>query len=82
MARGFESKSVADQQEQAESRTHNRAPREVMDPVLAAKRRRLELSLADINRKLDAASVPAHQEMLRRAAAALEKDLAGLEPAR
>jgi hypothetical protein len=78
MARGFESKSVADQQEQAESRMHNRAPREVSDPLLAAKRRRLELSLADVLRKLEAASAPSHQEMLRRAQAALEKELASL----
>jgi hypothetical protein len=78
MARGFESKSVADQQEQAESRTHNRAPREIADPLLAARRRRLELSLADVQRKLADASAPQHLEMLRRAQAALEKDLADL----
>lgn len=76
MARGFESKSVADQQEQAQGAV--RAPREVGDPLVSAKKRRLELSLADVRQKLAGAGSAGHREMLRRAEAALEKDLRGL----
>jgi hypothetical protein len=77
MARGFESKSVADQQEQAQGGV--RAPREGGDPLVSAKRRRLELSLADVRQKLAGAAAEGHREMLRRAEAALEKDLRGLK---
>ena len=76
MARGFESKSVADQQEQAQGGV--RAPRETSDPLVSAKRRRLELSLVEVRHKLAGAGSEGHREVLRRAEAALEKDLRAL----
>jgi hypothetical protein len=75
MARGFESKSVADQQEQAEAQSRSR-PRDLPDPHVAAQRRRLELSLADVRAKRAAATAPRLKDMLARAEADLEKELA------
>jgi hypothetical protein len=76
MARGFESKSVADQQDSAlEDR---QSPREVGDPVLLTKRRKLELAQADILRRLEGAQADGYREMLQRALTAVEKDLAGV----
>ena len=76
MARGFESKSVADQQEQAFA--ERPARRAAPDSALAAKRRTLELGQVDVRRRLEAAQAPAHREMLKRALAALEDELAKL----
>jgi len=77
MARGFESKSVADQQESAQALSPARddAP---PDPALLAKRRRLELSRADIKRRLGLARVDAHRQMLERALRALDDEIASL----
>ena len=77
MARGLDSKAVADQQEQAA------APRPAPDPEgeptqTRARRRRLELSRADIERRLATAQVEAHKEMLRRALSALDEEIASL----
>ena len=80
MARGFESKSVADQQESAQLR---RSPRTraaaALNPALVARKRRLELARADVERRLTTASVPAHRQMLERALRALVNDLRSLE---
>jgi hypothetical protein len=65
MARGFESKSVADQQESAFEQ--KRGGRQAADPAQLARRRKLELSRASILQQLGAATAPAHKEMLRRA---------------
>lgn len=78
MARGFESKSVADQQESAQAR-QDREPGTRVDPVLASRKRRLSLARADVARRLDTASVPAHRQMLQRALSALDHDLASLD---
>jgi len=77
MARGFESKSVADQQEQAQNRQRKQrdAPG---DAATLLKRRKLELARADVLHQIETARADAHKEMLRRALAALEKDLEGL----
>jgi len=77
MARGFDSKAVADQQEQAA------APRPSGDtqdeaPESMVRRRRLELSRADVERRLATAQVEAHKEMLRRALSALDEEIASL----
>ena len=74
MARGFESKSVADQQESAQAR-RDRVPGGSVDPVLASRKRRLALARADVARRLATASVPAHRQMLERALRALDRDL-------
>jgi hypothetical protein len=77
MARGFESKSVADQQESREQERER--GREILsDAATATQRRRLELARADFLRRIDAARAEAHRAMLRKALAAVEADLAKL----
>jgi hypothetical protein len=77
MARGFESKAVADQQDQAADA--GPAPEEgEVDPGKLARRRRLELSRADVVRRLATAQAEAHKEMLRRALSALDEEIAAL----
>ena len=62
MARGFESKSVADQQEA----TFN--PRPSGERITSAQRRSLELARIDVVRRLEVAtSEPLHREMLQQA---------------
>jgi len=80
MARGFESKSVADQQESREQREEDRErDREALsDAAAATKRRRLELARADILRRIEQARAEPHRAMLRKGLAALEADLAKL----
>jgi len=77
MARGFESKSVADQQESASAPA---SPRDDVgpDPALIAKKRRLELSRADVMRRLALARAEAHRQMLERALRALDDEIASL----
>ena len=77
MARGFESKAVADQQESAQATP---PPREDAPPdaALLAKRRRLEMSVVDIKRRLGLAHADAHRQMLERALRALDDEIASL----
>ena len=77
MARGFESKSVADQQENAAARPV-RSPDGALDPALASRRRGLELARADIERRLAVAVAPAHRQMLERALRALLDEIESL----
>ncbi len=77
MARGFVSKSVADQQEQAASPSPKAPPTEE-SAATVTRRRLLELSRADVERRLEAAQAKPHREMLRRALAALDKEIASL----
>jgi hypothetical protein len=77
MARGFDSKSVADQQEQATAPRPTATPG-YLDPGAAARRRRLELSRADVERRLATAQAEAHKEILRRALSALDEEIASL----
>ncbi len=77
MARGFESKAVADQQEAMQIAVG--APdRQEPDPALLVKKRRLELSRSDVLRRLSLATAEAHREILRRALDALEAEIASL----
>jgi hypothetical protein len=76
MARGFESKSVADQQEEKDWTRVQTGPRG--DPAVFARRRRLELSRADMLRQLESVKAEAHRKMLERALAALDQQLAEL----
>ena len=69
MARGFESKSVADQQEAAMN------PRAGSDKGPDPRRRGLELARADILRRMEAAPGGPHREMLQRALADLDERL-------
>jgi hypothetical protein len=77
MARGFESKAVADQQEAAQTPQPGKDPNQV-DSTRLARRRTLELSRADVLRRLETAQAEAHREMLRRALAALDAEIASL----
>jgi hypothetical protein len=77
MARGFDSKSVADQQEQAAAPRPTAGPDET-DPGVLVRRRRLELSRADVERRLATAQAEAHREILRRALEALDQEIASL----
>jgi hypothetical protein len=77
MARGFESKSVADQQENAQARVH-RGEVVHADPAVLQKKRRLELSREDVLRHLASARAEGHRATLERALEALDRELAGL----
>jgi hypothetical protein len=77
MARGFESKSVASQQDEKDAvRPATSAPQG--DPAAIARRRRLELSRADTLRQLAVATAPLHRQLLERALVALDQELGGL----
>jgi len=74
MARGFESKSVTDQQESAFEKT---GPRPDVGPP--PKRRKLELARADLLNRIEAAGDnDRYRKMLQSALAAVDKELAGL----
>jgi hypothetical protein len=81
MARGFESKSVADQQADAEDRRASRrdAP---ADPAASLRRRRLELARADAKHRLDQATDDRYRAMLEKAVADLEKQISELDETR
>jgi hypothetical protein len=79
MARGFESKAVADQQESAAERRQAAPGDATPDPARLARRRQLELGRADVERRLTVAVAPAHRQMLERALRALDSDLAALD---
>ena len=78
MARGFESKQVESQQEEAsQPRTPGKTlTRDEGDRL--QRRRALELSRARIKADLERATRPAHRQMLEQALAALDEQLAGL----
>jgi hypothetical protein len=75
MARGFESKSVADQQEAAMN------PRPAGDKSTDPQRRSLELARTDVAHRLEGATSVAHREMLQRALTDLDERLRRLEAA-
>jgi hypothetical protein len=76
MARGWESKSIEAQQEEAVRSGQRRAT--AAELAVSERRRTLELTrkraLADLSR----ASVPAHRDMLEHAIASLDEQLATL----
>jgi hypothetical protein len=78
MARGWESKSIEAQQEEA-ARPDARGPAlsaEARERL--ARRQVLELALARARDDLSRAAAPAHRTLLARTIAALEAELAGL----
>jgi len=77
VARGWESKSVADQQEESQ-RDGAGEPAKPEDVALAQQRRRLELSILHVKHQLEASSHPNHRAMLERALADLNADMAKL----
>jgi hypothetical protein len=80
MARGWESKSVEQQQDEAKAeRTRKTEP---LTPEQTARRRRLatlELSRKQILHQLETASNPRHRQMLEAALADLNGQIAGTQ---
>ena len=75
MARGFESKMVEYNQEEA---ARGRAPKPVLSAVdrdRAERRRAIELARARAVADLERATAPAHKQMLQQAIAALDEQL-------
>ena len=77
MARGFDSKSVSDQQEELERRRERRQQGEPQKPVVSARRRQLELARVDLVRRLETAS-GRYRETLQATLEALDAQLAKL----
>ena len=76
MARGFESKSVEAQQEEAAR--DRKSPRPAMsteDRIVEQRRRTLELTLTLARHDLSRATAPAHKRMLEQAIATLDQQL-------
>ena len=69
MARGFESKSVADQQEASQTPP-------VRGDMVPAALKTLALARADVEQRLKTATSGPHREMLQRALKAIEADIA------
>lgn len=78
MARGFESKSVEDQQAEAENRRGRRRDESTPDPAVVLERRSLQLARADAQHRLDQASDERYRTMLQKALADLDARLAKL----
>ena len=83
MARGWESKAVAEQKEQAADKSR-KAPASQPDTTAAARVRRerlesLRLSQARTQEQLERATNPNHREMLTRALRALEAEIEELK---
>ena len=80
MARGFESKSVESQQEEA---ARERVTKPTLTPeqrVLAERRASLELNRARAVADLGRATAPQHRQMLQQAIATIDEQLAHLSP--
>lgn len=75
MARGFDSKSVSEQQEELERRRERQG--ESQKPIVSARRRQLELARVDLLRRLETAS-GRYRESLEGSLAALDSQLANL----
>jgi hypothetical protein len=78
MARGWESKSVEAQQEDATRRTASGPSRRPEDLAVRERRRALELARTRAQNDLARASAPAHRQMLESAIAALDRQIAEL----
>lgn len=74
MARGFDSKSVTDQQDELERR-RERQQSDTQKPIVSARRRQLELARVDLVHRLETASGP-YRETLERGLTALDAELA------
>ena len=81
MARGWESKAVADQIEEADERALNQRALNELSPEERARLDRLEslrLSRARTLSQLEHATRPAHRQMLQRTLRALEAEIEDL----
>lgn len=78
MARGWESKSITDQMEQANERSLQGQPHAKITPVERAQQEKLEalrLSRSRTLAQLENATRPPHREMLQRTLRALEAEI-------
>jgi hypothetical protein len=75
MARGFESKMVEFQQEEAARGKSRSAPLSADEQARKAKRDGLELARTRAAADLERATAPAHRKMLEQAIAALDEQL-------
>ena len=78
MARGWESKAVADQMEEAGKRAPTQTPPDDWSPEERARRERLEslrLSRARTLSQLERATRPAHRQMLQSTLRAIEAEM-------
>ena len=75
MARGFESKMVEFQQEEAARARTKSTPLNADEQARKARRQSLELACARAAADLERATVPAHRKMLEQAIAALDEQL-------
>jgi hypothetical protein len=81
MARGWESKSVEQQQEQAASDAAQKKVALTPDQLAAQQRRQgLQLSRKRILQQLELASNPRHRQMLEQALADLDEQLTNKKP--
>jgi hypothetical protein len=81
MARGWESKSIEAQQEEAARATRGKGSRPLtpLQRTALERRRTLELSRARVLADLAKPSVDAHRAMLRRSLEAIEKQIGELD---
>ena len=75
MARGFESKMVEFQQEEAARGRTKSAPLDADEQARKARRQSLELTRKRAAADLERATAPAHRQMLQQAIAALDEQL-------
>jgi hypothetical protein len=78
MARGFDSKSVEAQQEEAQRPKSLRPPMTAEEKERATRRTGLELAMAETQAQMGAACQPAHREMLRLRLEAIQAQIEGL----
>jgi hypothetical protein len=83
MARGWESKSVEDQQAEAEARKHaagrSQAPKTDADRAREARRLSLSVARSRVLQDLQAACHPNHRATLEQSLAFLDREIAALE---
>lgn len=78
MARGWESKAVESQQDDARERGQGKPALSAEQRARLERARTLTLALARVRNQLASASQPQHREMLQRAADSLEAEIASL----
>jgi hypothetical protein len=78
MARGFESKSVESQQEEAQRSKITRPALSPEDQARQTRRTGLELALAQTQSEMTTACRPAHREMLKLRLAAIQAQIRDL----
>jgi hypothetical protein len=79
MARGWESKSIESQQEDAQAAKVRKPPMTAEQRLRADRRTTLQLALARAQAELHAACQPAYRDMLRLKLQTLQQQLAELE---